>query len=309
MHKIKSNFKKLYVKFQRIEFELYLNSKEFEYHLLEIDFDEEWEDIWNVSKSKLLDYSDNLSIAKEKLKAFMFLLTKLYGDGFSGYSNFSNFLFPTLLNYVKWSKYKIDIKQITNVLKEDTIELNKVKILEFLKEARVILNLKPTLKKESVTTSTLKKIVLDKSKVFIVHGHDDSAKFEVANYISSLNLEPIILHQQASSGQTIIEKIEANSNVGFGIVIYTPDDFGGKQEKEKIELPRARQNVVFEHGFLMGKIGRSNVCALIKGNLEKPNDISGVVYVNMDNHNGWQISIAKELKKSGYDIDMNSLLN
>jgi predicted nucleotide-binding protein len=117
----------------------------------------------------------------------------------------------------------------------------------------------------------------------------------------------IILHEQASSGDTIIEKIERNSNVGFGIVLYTPCDFGGKQQVNKIEKPRARQNVVFEHGYLIGKIGRKNVCALVKNSVEKPNDISGVVYVTMDNSNGWHIQVAKELKNSGYEIDMNLL--
>jgi predicted nucleotide-binding protein len=149
---------------------------------------------------------------------------------------------------------------------------------------------------------------LDKTKVFIVHGHDDLLKIEVARFIEKLNLEAIILHEIASSGQTIIEKIEANSNVGFGVVLYTPCDFGGKEGSNNVTKPRARQNVVFEHGYLIGKIGRENVCALVKGNIEKPNDISGVVYINKDNGDGWQLQLAKEMKKSGYNIDLNVIL-
>ncbi|MDB4643246.1 nucleotide-binding protein [Flavobacteriaceae bacterium] len=125
---------------------------------------------------------------------------------------------------------------------------------------------------------------LDKSKVFIVHGHDDLAKEEVARFIEKLKLSAIILHEQASSGKTIIEKIEEYSNVGFGIVLYTPCDIGStKDDKENLQF-RARQNVVFEHGYLMGKIGRNKVCALVKDKVETPNDISGVVYVTMDYH-------------------------
>lgn len=120
-------------------------------------------------------------------------------------------------------------------------------------------------------------------------------------------LKPIILHEQSSSGDTIIEKIERYSNVGFGIVLYTPCDKGGLVE-ESIDLNfRARQNVVFEHRYLIGKLGRKNVVALVKETVEKPNDISGVVYVNYDSSGAWKTEIAKELNASGYSIDFNKL--
>lgn len=143
----------------------------------------------------------------------------------------------------------------------------------------------------------------DLDSVFIVHGQDDSAKIELALFLERLKLKAIILHEQASSGDTIIEKIEKHTNVGFGIVLYTPCDIGAKAGNEDKLQNRARQNVVFEHGYLIGKIGRKNVCALVKGNIEIPNDISGVVYISMGN--SWKIDIARELKASGYLIDMN----
>jgi predicted nucleotide-binding protein len=148
---------------------------------------------------------------------------------------------------------------------------------------------------------------IDKSKVFIVHGHDELAKIEVARFIEKIGLTPIILHEQANKGKTIIEKIEEYSNVGFGVVLYTPCDIGGKINDKGNLQSRARQNVVFEHGFLIGKIGRENVAALVKGSIETPNDVSGVVYINMDQFNGWQIALVKELYNSGYNIDMSSL--
>ncbi|MGD6736370.1 TIR domain-containing protein [Photobacterium leiognathi subsp. mandapamensis] len=111
-----------------------------------------------------------------------------------------------------------------------------------------------------------------------------------------------------SAGATIIEKIEDYSNVGFGVVLYTACDVGSKASQEPRLKSRARQNVVFEHGYLIGSLGRSNVCALVQGDLELPNDISGVVYNPIDNSDAWQLQLAKELKKSGYDVDMNRLL-
>jgi predicted nucleotide-binding protein len=135
----------------------------------------------------------------------------------------------------------------------------------------------------------------------------DEAKTKIARFVEKLGLEAIILHEQASSSRSIIEKIEEYSDVGFGIVLYTPCDIVGKQ-LEKPELhSRARQNVVFEHGFLIGKIKRQNVCALVKGNVELPNDISGVVYIPMDNANSWKYKIAKETQVFGYQIDMNRI--
>ena len=154
----------------------------------------------------------------------------------------------------------------------------------------------------------IKERKLDATKVFIVHGHDGELKSEVARFIEKLGLEPIILHEKASSGKTIIEKIEDYTDVGFGIVLYTPCDVGAKNTETPNLKPRARQNVVFEHGFLIGKIGRKNVCALVKGEVEKPNDVLGVVYVSMSDN--WKIALAKEMKdsESKYDIDMNLVI-
>lgn len=145
----------------------------------------------------------------------------------------------------------------------------------------------------------------DKTKVFIVHGRDSEVKLEVARFIEKMGFEPIILHEQANKGMTIIEKIEKYSNVGFGIILYTPCDVGYKKDDENLKMFRARQNVVFEHGYLIAKLGRNNVCALVKENVEIPNDISGIVYIPFDANGGWKIPLAKEMKSSGYDIDFN----
>lgn len=150
--------------------------------------------------------------------------------------------------------------------------------------------------------------LVGKNKVFIVHGHDDLAKEQLARFVSQIGLEPIILHEQASSSYTIIEKIEKYANeVCYAIVLYTPCDQGSKASVA-IQSPRARQNVVFEHGYFIGKLGRKNVTAIVKGDLEKPNDISGVVYENFDDAGGWKFKLAKEMKVSGCEIDMNKII-
>lgn len=148
-------------------------------------------------------------------------------------------------------------------------------------------------------------VARNKRKVFIVHGRDNEAKQEVSRFIEKLGLVAIILHEQASSGMTIIEKIEHYSNdADFALVIYTPCDHGrGVHESNIQPKNRARQNVVFEHGYLMAKLGRENVCSLVKGEIETPNDISGVVYVPLDALGAWKNEVTKELKVCGYAIN------
>jgi hypothetical protein len=151
---------------------------------------------------------------------------------------------------------------------------------------------------------SLRAVARNKRKVFIVHGRDNEAKQEAARFIETIGLQSIILHEQASTGMTIIEKIERYSGeADFALVLYTPCDLGcGGHEHKAPARNRARQNVVFEHGYLMAKYGREKVCALVKGQIETPNDISGVIYVDFDEQGSWKAEVAKELKACGYEI-------
>lgn len=149
--------------------------------------------------------------------------------------------------------------------------------------------------------------VVKNKRVFIVHGHDETIEVKASQLIKDLGFEPVILHEEPDKGQTIIEKLERCTDVGFGIILYTPCDHGGEMGSDSM-MPRARQNVVFEHGMLIGKLGRGRVCALLKGDIEKPSDISGIIYKTIDDKGMWRIEVAKELDEAGYDVDMNKLL-
>ena len=143
------------------------------------------------------------------------------------------------------------------------------------------------------------------NKVFVIHGRDDGAKQTVARFLETLGLEPVILHEQANLGRTIIEKFESHAHVGFAVALLTPDDVGSlKNEKPNLKS-RARQNVIFEFGYFIGKLGRERVCALVKGNVEKPSDYDGVLYITLDDSDGWKMRLIKELKSAGYKVDAN----
>lgn len=149
----------------------------------------------------------------------------------------------------------------------------------------------------------------DSPKVFVVHGRDEGAKHKVARFLGDLELEPVILDEQADRGRTIIEKFEQEAQeIGFAVVLLTADDEGRLQDKEADLKPRARQNVIFELGYFAGVLGRNRVCALTKGDVELPSDYDGVVYISLDDAGGWKLRLVKELQEVGFDVDANLAL-
>lgn len=142
--------------------------------------------------------------------------------------------------------------------------------------------------------------------VFIVHGHDEAAKLKAARLVERLNLKAVILSEQPSDGMTIIEKFEEYSDVRYALVLLTPDDVGGLRTSGDTK-PRARQNVILELGFFIGRLGREKVCALHKSDVEIPSDYSGVVYVEMDEKDAWRVKVANEMKNAGLPVDLNLL--
>ncbi len=142
------------------------------------------------------------------------------------------------------------------------------------------------------------------TKVFVVHGHDELLKVQVARLVEQQGLDAVILSEKENEGKTIIEKIERHSDVGAAILLFTPDD-SGKANADPDYKTRARQNVVFEAGFFMGKLGREKTIMVVTDrDLELPSDLHGVVYTS---DNNWQFSLIREMKVMGFDVDMNKV--
>ena len=140
-------------------------------------------------------------------------------------------------------------------------------------------------------------------KVFVVHGHDEGMKSSVARFLEKLDLHPIILHEQPNEGKTIIEKFEANADVAFAVVLISPDDEGNEKGKKDKLQSRARQNVILELGYFIGRLGRAHVCALQSGDIETPTDVLGVLYVPYDLNGGWKIQLVKEIRAAGISLE------
>ena len=145
------------------------------------------------------------------------------------------------------------------------------------------------------------------NKVFVVHGRSELLIAQTDSFLQRIGYDPIFLRDQPNQGQTIIEKLESNTDVPFAIVLYTGCDEGRFNDDNEPLKPRARQNVVFEHGYLNAKLGRNRVCALVEEGVEYPGDLSGVVYIPIDKNGKWKIKVAKEMKAVGLNVDINKV--
>jgi len=184
---------------------------------------------------------------------------------------------------------------------------------EFIEDVKnKVNNLKQLVAKISLIKSEIKETTISISesntnKVFIVHGHNNEVKVNVARTIEKLGLEAIILHEQPNTGKTIIEKFEQHSDVSFAVVLLTDDDLGRSKKGEDLKT-RARQNVILELGYFIGKLSRNRVCPLYMPDVELPSDLHGLLYIEIDQAENWKFKLAKELREAGFNIDVNKIL-
>ena len=152
---------------------------------------------------------------------------------------------------------------------------------------------------------------LPNTKVFVVYGHDSGARDQLEAMLRRWGLEPLILDQLPSEGQTIIEKLESyTGQVGFGVVLATPDDEGNRANHPDERSYRARQNVVLELGMLLSTLGRQKVAILLKQQerMERPSDIQGLIYIPFkDDVKDVGTILAKEMVAQGYQIGIQRL--
>ena len=197
-------------------------------------------------------------------------------------------------------------KSTAEKLKEHKDEiLEKIHRLESVRDRLELIPVAAGVQKPAVAVVARERT----NKVFVVHGHDEAARESVARFLERIGIEAVILHEQATGGRTIVEKLEHYAAVDFAVVLLTPDDVGGaKGSAPDKQQSRARQNVILELGFFVGKLGRKHVCALYKGPLELPSDYLGVGYVALDDGGGWRLQLAKELRGAGFSVDMNLAL-
>ena len=161
------------------------------------------------------------------------------------------------------------------------------------------------LREEPISTTVLDHIQLQEKNILLIHGRDEGAKESALKFIEKLELRALILHEQPNEGKSILEKFEEAPNANFAIILFTPDDIIAPRNKPKEKQACASQNVIFEFGYFVGKLGKGRVCALYKEGVAFPLDYPGVVYIPMDSRGGWRLLVAKEIKQAGIEIDLN----
>lgn len=285
---IESKLKPLYANLKRLKIGDYLYTKEFDLFALENNFDEIWEDCkTEIRRSKnvvVLGYHNT----EDEEEAFTLFMSAWYDQD---YDSFDGFISTILLNFAKWSPIKLDYTRIVNNLKD--IGISKESILGFTKEFRKIEEKKPVRVEETKIKFDKEPphITLNSNKIFVVHGRDDKSRLELCNILKDdFMLEPIVLQEMPNNSiETIISKFERlASECSAAIVLFTPDDDAGDNK-------RARQNVIFELGYFLGKFQdekNRRIIILKKGTLEIPSDISGVLYLEYN----------KAVKESYYDL-------
>lgn len=243
-----------------------------------------------------LSYNEASNLQKEAEMIIKNIVEESSADYIKSIKNigFSPSVYPasTSLELDVWNSGKQSFLGVLGTIKRE-IELFSTDVVESSDE----------IKSEEITKT---------NKVFIVHGHDDAMKLDVARTIEKLKLDAIILHEQDDEGKTVIEKFESNAiECNFAVILLSPDDMAFPRGKEEDKKYRARQNVILELGYFIGSIGRKRVLTLVKDDpsskLEIPSDYAGVVYTQYDGNGGWKSALVKALKVNGYDVDANNL--
>jgi predicted nucleotide-binding protein len=231
-------------------------------------------------------------------------------------------------NYKKWNKFNRDLLEysFTNPKNKYLNEYENLDLVDISDNTNTVLLYKKCIEEEisilegfidridlvpenseGVEISSSPSKALLSNNIFIVHGHNEAIKEKVAHVITKLGLTPIILHEKPNGGKTIIEKFEANSSEAqYAIILLTADDEGGTKGSGDLKS-RARQNVVFEMGYFMGKLGRNRVFPLLEDGVEKPGDLDGIVYTLIDSAGAWKIELVRELNGCGYNVDANNI--
>lgn len=185
------------------------------------------------------------------------------------------------------------IKQINDFKSLLELILDKSNSIPFEQEV--------SLEKKCSTNTIEKRNMRMEDRIFLVHGRNIDVRDDIELFIRRIGLTPIILSEQVNNGMTIIEKIEKYSDVSYAIVLYTPCD-EGRMKGENDLNDRARQNVIFEHGYMVAKLGRHKVIALVDQGVEIPGDLSGVIYISMQDDD-WKVQVMRELNSSGLQVD------
>lgn len=221
---------------------------------------EKAKELQNAAAGHLSDREfDDLSVQERKLREYNeTLLRSFNSDAVAMKFTADTRVFEWSSRGVRmdWVNYR-EVEERDGTDPHDSLRSRIAKQIRFLESLVERLDLHPV----AIARASMRVIANGSTKVFIVHGHDRAVKESTIRFVEKLGLTPVVLDESPNKGRTIIEKFEdLAADVVFAIVLFTPDDVGGKAARGTKLQRRARQNVVFELGFFVGRLGRDRVC-------------------------------------------------
>jgi len=299
--------KKLYATLMKLNMGSFLIKEDYKLILMEHNLDELWDSCIGQVRSESSVAILIPEYTGDATDALLRFLDALYVKEYS--KHLINFLDDVLIEFAKEGNTSIDSSELKTRLGTMTLfskdRVERMKIFKFKP--------KKPIKKSLFSKKNKIKTEIDSKKIFVVHGRDEIAKNELVEiFKDELDLEPIVLSEEPNEGKTVIEKFENKTlKVGYAIIILTPDDLGGLKEDldkmdtcdkklKKLKL-QARENVILELGYFIGKLQREKVCCIMKGNGLLPSDLHGIVTIRyQDSIKDKFLQIKKELKNTGY---------
>jgi predicted nucleotide-binding protein len=306
MQNVAPKYEILYTDLKKHKIGKYLISREFKLYMNKTGNYQLWSKYFETAKNSRryfamgIDFSD--SDSETALGYYFNILDKIKDYAFE------EIITLLISNFIDWSKSKKDFSDILESAINAGFSNNNINIIEWAiisHNNKEFPEVEEKIKDEEIKIGKIDK-PMNLKDVFVVHGHNEAIKLEVVRTLEKLKLNPIVLHEQANGGLTIIEKFEKHSEVGFAVVLLTYDDFGNSKSNED-KQKRARQNVVFELGYFIGKLGRHKVMPLYENGVELPSDMSGVVYELLDSGGAWKLKLCQELKEAGFNVNANKL--
>ncbi|SEI93870.1 Predicted nucleotide-binding protein containing TIR-like domain-containing protein [Cyclobacterium xiamenense] len=304
MREILPRYKIVYDDLNELGIGEFLTSREFRMLLAKRDLHEHWDNFVKHAAEKRTFYAVGFDHEwSDSLTALADLFNHIPSN--QVWEQITSFIIGEFIKSLKHKENLDHLNDSLSLIGFSEESLNPIlKVIEFNseKDEKYTLNEKGISKKESGSLTQLSKL-----KIFIVHGHEEGLKQSVARFLEKQDLKTIIINEQASGSNTIIEQIEKYSDVDFAVVLMTGDDEGRKRGNRKYNK-RARQNVILELGYFLGKLGRKHVAVIYENDVEIPSDFSGILYIPYDSSEAWKLKLAKELKMNGFNIDINKFL-
>ncbi len=148
-------------------------------------------------------------------------------------------------------------------------------------------------------------------RVFVISGSDEEMKKAVTKALTKLWLTPIVLCEEPGHGKKIVDQSADYADVNFVVVLLSPDEYAyAKTDEHSKRKLRPQQDVIFELGFVLGKLGKDKVMVLFRESdtFEVPTIFASLKVTAFDDRDSWKLALLRELASSGYVVDGDRIL-